>query len=244
MKVLQLNIWTARVGKPIFDLLEQENADIICFQEMLSLGFDLPSMMGAPLEELQAKLNYKYSFYSPVFSFRIMNRVGKWGNCILSRQKLLNSEVIFTNLEHVEDFNFEEYDYNIRNLQHAVVRIKNQDVHILNHHGHQIPEHKKGDANTLRQMKIIGDYIDKLSGPIIMCGDFNLFPKSESLEIINKRLSNLSVKYRLKTTRTPLTHKTEVCDYIFVSKDIKVNDFYASEQIVSDHKALVLDFDI
>jgi len=77
-----------------------------------------------------------------------------------------------------------------------------------------------------------------------LAGDFNLSPHSESLKIINGRLTNLPLKYRLKTTRTLLTHKTEVCDYLFVSKDITVNDFYASKKLVSDHLALILDFDI
>jgi endonuclease/exonuclease/phosphatase (EEP) superfamily protein YafD len=113
----------------------------------------------------------------------------------------------------------------------------------LTHHGYHIPDHKNGDEETLRQMKQLGEYIDSLDGPIILTGDFNLAPHSESLEQINARLINLCTQHRLKTTRTHLTHKTEVCDYIFVNNKVSVKSFQASDEIVSDHKALILEFD-
>lgn len=76
-----------------------------------------------------------------------------------------------------------------------------------------------------------------------MTGDFNLEPHSESLELINNMLTNLPIKYGLKTTRTELTHKTEVCDYIFVNDQVKVESFKALEDIASDHMALVTVFE-
>jgi endonuclease/exonuclease/phosphatase family metal-dependent hydrolase len=50
--------------------------------------------------------------------------------------------------------------------------------------------------------------------------------------------------YKFETTRNELTHKTEVCDYVFVSDDVKVKEFYASDRLVSDHAALILDFSL
>lgn len=244
MKILQLNTWSARIGQSVIDLLQEEDADLVCLQEVLSLESNMPSMLGVPLEGMLEELDYKNVFYSPVFNFRIMNRVGLWGNCIFSKRPFLSKEAMFTNLKFVEDFNFDEHDYNIRNFQHTVVKMNGKDLNVLNHHGHQIPEHKDGDASTMRQMNTIAKYLDELTGPVVLAGDFNLSPHSESLKIINGRLTNLPLKYRLKTTRTLLTHKTEVCDYLFVSKDITVNDFYASKKLVSDHLALILDFDI
>lgn len=87
---------------------------------------------------------------------------------------------------------------------------------------------------------MIVEYIKKLDGPVVLCGDFNLKPKSESLELINKILINHAKERGVITTRTPLTHKTEVCDYIFTSPDIDVKEFQVLDDIVSDHKALVV----
>lgn len=243
MKLLQINAWSGRLLKLLTELIQQEKPDFICMQEVVSLDAEIHSLLGT-LEEMQKDTNYKYQHYSKVFQFKLMNMQALWGNCILSNFPIMKKETVFTNLRFVKDFNFEEYDYNIRNLQHVIVDLGNKKLNILNHHGHHIPDHKNGDAQTLKQMGIVGEYLDKLSGPVILTGDFNLAPHSQSLGLINDRLKNLSVEYKLQTTRTPLTHKKEVCDYIFVNDEIRVRRFSASDELVSDHKALILEFDI
>jgi endonuclease/exonuclease/phosphatase family metal-dependent hydrolase len=243
MKILQVNTWSGRLLKPLSELIQAEKPDFLCLQEVVSLDADIHSLLGT-IEELKEETGYSEQYYSPVFRFRLMNREAYWGNCILSNHTLIEKNTIFTNQTYAEDFNFDEYDYNIRNLQHVVARVDGKKLNILNHHGHHIPSQKRGDAETMRQMKLIGEYIDSLSGPVILTGDFNLAPDSESLMQINNRLDNQSVKYKLKTTRTPLTHKTEVCDFIFTNDKVKVGGFKASDEIVSDHKALILEFEI
>jgi endonuclease/exonuclease/phosphatase family metal-dependent hydrolase len=243
MKILQVNTWSGRLLKPLSELIRAEKPDFLCLQEVVSLDADIHSLLGT-IEELNEETGYAEQYYSPVFHFKLMNKNAYWGNCIMSNFPLSEKNTIFTNHKYVEDFNFEEYDYNIRNLQHVAADVNGEQLHILNHHGHHIPSHKRGDDETLRQMRLIGEYLDTLDGPVILTGDFNLAPDSESLRQINDRLENQSVSHKLKTTRTPLTHKTEVCDYIFTNNKVKVINFEASDEIVSDHKALILEFDI
>jgi endonuclease/exonuclease/phosphatase (EEP) superfamily protein YafD len=126
----------------------------------------------------------------------------------------------------------------------VVVEVNGKALNILNHHGHHVPTHKNGDEHTLRQMEQITQYIQNLAGPVILTGDFNLSPHSESLELINSQLENLAIKYDLATTRTNLTKKKEVCDYIFVNNKVKVSTFQAYDEVVSDHKALGLEFEL
>ncbi len=184
-----------------------------------------------------------YAFMSPVFTLGMMARKADFGNCIISKYPIKNEETIFTGKQYVADFDFLNHDPNMRNLQHAVIKLPNgTDLNILNHHGHHIHQHKNGDAETMRQCSIIADNINKIEGRLILAGDFNLAPHSDSLEQINKLVKNLSIEAGLKTTRTQLTHKKEVCDYIFVSKKIKVISFDVSDEIVSDHKALIMEF--
>lgn len=246
MKLVQLNIWGGRVMPNIIRLAEAEQPDIMCLQEVISFDGDINSLFGT-IEEFQSKLSkpYKDFFYSPGIRFNFMHKNAEWGNAVLSRFKILERESRFTNLALIDNFNFEDYDYNARNFQHCVIETASgQKLNVLNHHGHHIPGHKNGDDETLRQMKQLADYIDTLGGPIILCGDFNLAPQSESLEILNAKLGNLSIKYNLPTTRTNLTPKNEVCDYIFVNEQVKVKNFEASDELVSDHKALILEFDV
>ncbi len=242
MRLIQLNAWGGRLESQLLEFITNQNPDLICFQEIISISGGNGGFF-TTLEKIQRNIKYE-AFMSPVFTFNFMRRQASFGNAILSNTTFKKSVVVFTNLKHKNNFDFDGDDYNVRNLQHVVIEHGNKKLNILNHHGHHIPEHKNGDAETMRQMKQIGEYIDTLEGPIILCGDFNLSPKSESLEQINTRLVNLPVEFRLKTTRTELTHKKEICDYVFVSKEVQVKDFSDSGQVVSDHKALILEFDV
>ena len=243
MKLVQLNTWGGRLDSSLGKFLKSQDADFLCLQEAVSLVG--PSAIFLPVEEIQEITGLEFSVFAPTFSINFMHRKAGHGNCIISRLPIQKSEVIFTNQEYEPDFDFVKHkNSNMRNFVHAVVDLNGQKLNLLTHHGYWIQEHKNGNPETLRQMKQLGEYIDDLDGPVILTGDFNLAPDSESIGLINQRLTNLSTKYKLTTTRTNLTHKKEVCDYIFVSDDVKVKSFTASDEVVSDHKALILEFDV
>lgn len=242
MKIVQLNIWGGRLGGQIIDLIKAEDPDIICLQEVVDAKGD--AAMSITLTEIAEKTGFNHVFMSPVFSYKIMNKVAHFGNAILSKHPITSEETIFTNLEYQTDFDFDDHDYNIRNLQHAIIDTGGQKLHVLNHHGHHIHQHKKGDKETLRQMQQISDYIKQLDGPVILTGDFNLAPDSESLQILNKQLHNQSVIHKLETTRTDLTFKKEVCDFIFTNDAVDLSEFYVAEKVASDHQALVALFSL
>ncbi len=242
MKLLQLNTWHLKLMKKVVDIIDEEKPDILTLQEV-------PDSAGNPglidtLTELNKTILYPHIYYSPVHNFEVMHATVAWGNVILTNQPIGDTSTIFTNGEHTDDFSFETHSYNIRNFQHVTLDIGDKKLHILNHHGYHISEHKNGNDETLKACQHIAAYISKLDGPVILAGDFNLAPDSESIKVFDGMLRNLSKEYHLKTTRTDLTNKQEVCDYIFVSEDITVNDFYASDIMASDHKALLLDFEI
>lgn len=245
MKLIQLNCWCGRIISPLARFLEQEKPDILCLQEAVTLeGGD--SVVFLTTDEIQKIINAKSIFISPVFSFGYMKRRANFGNCIISKRPIIKSETIFTADNFMENLDFAETEEsNMRNLQHAVVELGNgKKLNLLNHHGYHIPDHKNGNDETIRQCKIIADYAASLEGPVILTGDFNLAPSSKSIKQIDAVLDNLTTKNNLKSTRTSLTHKTEAVDYIFVNKYINVKEFRAADEPVSDHKALILEFDI
>ncbi len=243
MKLMQLNAWGGRVDHSLKDLLMDERPDFFCGQEIISYPKG-DSLLFFTAEEIEQAIDAKYSAFGATASIPYMKGQAEFGNIIISKQPIIKSEVVFTNLDFVEDFSFEEYDYNIRNFVHAVVETNGKKLNLITHHGHHVRDHKKGNEDTDRQMKIIHDYIKELEGPVILTGDFNLEPTSKSLEELNSLLVNLSTKNNLQTTRNELTTKTEVCDYIFISKDIKVKKFYVHQKLVSDHQALILEFSV
>ncbi|MBX4201794.1 endonuclease/exonuclease/phosphatase family protein [Candidatus Saccharibacteria bacterium] len=243
MKLVQLNVWWGgKLDNSIKQLLETEVADILCLQEAASSTLkDAGPFL--TIESMQ-KLGYSYKEFAPEFSLKFMRNDISFGNAILSNLPIKFSSAIYTNLEHVEDFDFSLHDYNIRNVLHCVYEISGKRLNVLTHHGHHVHEHKNGNEDTLRQMEQIVDYVKGLEGEVILTGDFNLAPNSKSLQLLNNVLDNLAIKYGLETTRNSLTTKDEVCDYIFVSSGVNVESFIASEELVSDHMALILDFSI
>jgi len=241
MKLLQLNVWGGRLESSVLGLLKKEQPDIICLQEAVSVPRGENVGYFGPVETLAKELGMHLS-YAPSVGFKFMHTTVESGNAVLSKQPIASEHITFTRKEYIKDFDAVSDDYNARNLLHVIIDTEDGVLNVLTHHGHHVQAHKNGNEETMRQCKLIADYASKLKGKVILTGDFNLSPHSESLEQINKVLTNLSIKEKLQTTRTGLTHKTEVCDYIFVSSDVHVTSFKALDDIVSDHKALTVEF--
>lgn len=246
MKILQTNIWQGRLVKSFIDLIKETNPDIITLQEVCSckdVDFDVFNL--SSLEDITREFPNYNEILAPTCSFPAMKYEVLFGNAILSRLPIMDNKIIFTNLEFKKNFDAKSDDYNIRNFIHAEIEINKTKVNAITHHGYHIPKTKEGNEETLRQMIMLRDYIKQLSGPIILTGDFNLSPKCESLEVLNKELNNLCILNNVQTTRNEFsTNIPQVCDYIFVNDLVKVNNFEVEKKLVSDHQALLLNFEI
>lgn len=240
MKLLQLNIWGGRLGSKIKELIQREQPDVVCFQEAIKVAGGRGFIFDE-LGEIQKDTNFDYCYFSPSLQWKLMQRKAEFGLAIMSKTPFLSSQNAFIGLELNTDFDITTDDYNVRSLQHVTISHNDNAINILNYHGHHVPDHKNGDAETMRQCLFIAEYAKTLVGSIILCGDFNLNPNSESLELINATLVNHTKEQGIGTTRTLLTHKTEVCDYIFTSSDIRVRNFQVLDDIASDHKALTIE---
>lgn len=64
------------------------------------------------------------------------------------------------------------------------------------------------------------------------------------MQVFSGLLTDLSAKYGLTNTYNNLNFNNAVCDYILVNNKVTVNHFEMSEKLISDHNALILDFDI
>lgn len=243
MKLLTLNVWQGRLERVLLKHLETIDVDIACMQEAVDYGEKYHGLISS-YRKIGMTLGLENQFFSPLTTMRLGDRDLVHGNITYSNIPFTETTTVFTKGTFTENFDFDTDDYNIRAFQHALIEVDGKKLNVINHHGHHIDAHKLGDEETLRQVRQIVDYTKKLEGATIICGDFNLSPESESIQLLDKHLQNLPVEYSLKTTRSQLTHKNEVCDYIFVSSDIIVNEFFMDKTIISDHNALILDFDL
>ncbi len=76
-----------------------------------------------------------------------------------------------------------------------------------------------------------------------MCGDFNLLPDTQSIQILEDTgLRNLIKETGVTSTRTSHYTKPEkFADYAFVSKNLNIKEFKVLPDEVSDHSPLCLE---
>ena len=134
-------------------------------------------------------------------------------------------------------------------FQYIQVRNGGRFLTIVNEHGIAIPGDKLDTPARIVQSEKIVEFLEAAKGAKIVCGDFNLDPKTESIKILEKNLRNLISEFRTPTTRSALNRTkyppNEVqlfADYMFVSQDINVKNFQVPDVPISDHLPLVLEF--
>lgn len=247
MKIIQLNIWHGKLGDSAIQFLNDEQPDIVCLQEASQIQGPTYGMV-VSLDIIQRQADLAYAVFAPTFSHQLMGQKCTFGNAILSKFPLDRQETVFTSEAYRDEFDASQNDHNIRNLQIVNARLPNgKQLTIANHHGYNTQD-PSGNEQTLEATKKLAVHLaayPKL--PLILCADLNISPDSPAMQPLNNlALTNLTVKHGIKKTLSSV-HKLDLniaCDYIFVSPDIKVRRFSTSDAIVSDHKPLILEFDI
>ena len=107
---------------------------------------------------------------------------------------------------------------------------------------------KQDSERSILQYEKIMQIAKRDDLPTIILWDFNLFPETKSIKMIEKDFRNLIKEYNIKSTRPDfkdhLDKWNNVVDYIFVDDKIKVDDFEVLNTDISDHLPLILDFEI
>src|SRR6185295_10315208 len=86
LKLIQLNIWQGKILIAVSRFLKEQDADIVCLQEVFSSDGQIPPLdMLSSLEILQKRLSYPYVYYEPAFSFTVSGLKVRMGNAILSK---------------------------------------------------------------------------------------------------------------------------------------------------------------
>src|SRR3989338_277162 len=93
--------------------------------------------------------------------------------------------------------------------------------------------------NTLK----IREFLSGRREAKILCGDFNLLPQTESMQLLELGMKNLIIEFKVKTTRNDLYKREEkYSDYILTSPGINIQKFEVDNVTVSDHLPLLLEF--
>ncbi len=244
MKLIQLNIWDGRLIMQAIPFLKKEDPDIVNLQEV-GAGMDV-ALYFTTYQKLKSALNYKYTFYAPWITTTFAGREVSFGQLIMSKYPITYKNLIFTHGQFTRNHAFDKAIFDVRALQHARIKIGKEVINDLSYHGYLVFNNgRMGNSVTEADSKKILRYMKSLDHDekIMLTGDFNLSPRSESLKILSEDYENLILKYKIKTTRNQFAFDSVPVDNIFVNDRVKVRSFRVPKVLISDHLPLVMNFD-
>jgi endonuclease/exonuclease/phosphatase family metal-dependent hydrolase len=247
MKLIQINVWCGRVRNSTIEFLKEQDADIVCTQEIIHSEQELPGLFDAYTIHRNILEMYPFCYFSPTFDYTHYGVKTLFGSAIYSKYPILDQRTVFVHGRYAASRSVDsDSGTNVRNLQIIVLDTPQGKLTVANHHGYHTFNHL-GDTVSVETMSKVATELSSIDSPLIFAGDLNTSYESDAIKVFeNSLLRNLTEENNIKTTLSQLSRvPIDVpCDYIFVSKNVHVNEFTVSEKIVSDHKALVLDFDV
>jgi endonuclease/exonuclease/phosphatase family metal-dependent hydrolase len=248
IKFITLNIWQGgNLMEGIIDFLKSENPDIITLQEVYNSHDNSLARNFQSLDVLNSQLNFPYNSFSPAFKNTKEKKNAVQGNAVLSRFPIKSNSEVFYDEPYREyddhEKNSDEFPFVPRNLQHSIINIENRELNVFNTQGIWGTDWLDSERR-LHMGELIAEQVKDLEN-VILAGDFNLFPSTKTVELIEDHLKNvfkneLTTSFNMKQKTNPNTnYATSVVDMIFVSKNIKVIQHYCPQVDISDHLPLV-----
>ena len=228
--------------------LAQEDADFVAMQEVTTRGFNLTADKGTNLfEELKARLGMEGVYHGDL-KLRD-DPQSTFGNAVFSKHKILNKNVIV--LKTFEPVTLEELDGESaaeirplisRHLLTAQVNLFGKEIAILSWHGAWTAP-PVDTAETLRQSRLVANYLSSLKTHFILGGDLNNTPDSKTVGLVSKVANNLMFGSSVVQTTHPKIHKIAprgfLIDYVFVSPHFRLVSIKVPQVLISDHLPVV-----
>jgi len=251
MKIITLNTWGGRAGKKeLLSFFDKNKADVFCLQEIWKAPYDNldGGLVGGSSLDQDKILVYGVKEISEVLnnylSFFRSHHGDNYGLMTLVKNDIEISEEGEIFVYKFKGFVPEgDIGNHARNIQYT--KLLNNNLTIINFHGLWNGKGKGDSDDRIEQSKKIIEFIKSLDTEVVLCGDFNLLPETESIKIIEDAgLRNLIKENNIQSTRTSFYTKPDKhADYIFVSSGVKVLDFKVLPDEVSDHSALYLEIE-
>lgn len=242
-KLISLNLWGGHVLEPLLSFLKrEEKIDIFCFQELYD---EATQKMSDEDREIHLDLFRRIQSHLPNYISLFAPVIPGYGIGMLIKKDVLAIKAHGDVLIHENPEYKGSGPTHSRKLQWVTIVVKNKEVMLINVHGLWNGKGKGDSPERLAQSQKIRSFMDSHNMPMIICGDFNLRPDTESLNIIREGMEDLIMQKGITSTRTSFYPKEEkFADYIFTSSTLKVNTFRVLSDEVSDHAPLFLDFQV
>lgn len=245
MKLISLNAWGGILKDELHTFIRKQavDTDIFCFQEM----FD--NAINARVDELG---NIDINLYRTITDllpshrgFYAPSQDDDEGLAIFVKPDIELEEVGDVFVHRFRNAMIDSDGKTLgRNIQFAKCRQNGQDFTIINFHGLWNGGGKSDSPDRLQQSKKILEFMNtQAHRKIILVGDFNLAPDTESLAILEKGMRNLIKENGVTSTRNHYyTKPVKFADYAIVSNDLDLKKFEVLQDVVSDHLPLLMEF--
>lgn len=252
VKFICLNLWLGgKLFEPMLDFLKKENVDILALQEVYDGKNAKLEKRFRSMDILAKKFDMPHYFFSPAcVDVRKEGKITN-GNAVFSRFPIIESKTTFFDIPFGERTNYEDFSekrdftQTPRNIQTATLKINSQEINVFNTQGIWGKDGNDSERRLKMSETIIRE-IEKKEN-VILAGDFNVWPETETIKMIENDLTNI-FKGKISTTFNLKRKDPEfipmIVDYIFASKNLKIIDSYCPQVDISDHFPLVCVFDI
>jgi endonuclease/exonuclease/phosphatase family metal-dependent hydrolase len=252
-KVFDLYNWSHNMDtrKKIFEMIDDEHPDIICFQEFYSRDsskynnyealFKIANLKNAHVE-YTSHGRFKQHFGIATYTkYPIINRgkidFGYKGNnvCIYT-DLLIGKDTVRVYNMHLQSIAFSKDDYKYaEDLQNE--QATTEDVE---HSKNILRRLKRAFVKRSKQADLIGAHIQSSPYKVFVCGDFNDTPTSYTYSTISKQLDDSFVKSGrgLGKTYSGVFPSFRI-DYILHSKSFQSYNFKIIKEEYSDHYPVV-----
>lgn len=240
----------------MFDLIKQQNADVLCLQEFHTAGPSRPEFYDN-ITPIQKDLGYPYYYFSfdtdsdnLFYSTIIFSRFPiidsgfvryprpSLPDVLIHADLKINNDTIRVYATHLQSLQFGKEDYA------RIENVKAGDSVIGSSKG-ILAKIKRGFTNRSIQANIIKDVLAVNPHPVLFCGDLNDIPNSYTYRTVRGNLQDAFLKkgFGIGRTFSSLSPTLRI-DYIFADKNFRIKQFNRIVKKLSDHYMLVADVEL
>ncbi len=239
----------------MFDLIKQQDADVLCLQEFHTST--LPDFYDN-ITPVQKELGYPY-FY---FSFDTDGDSLYYSSIIFSRYPVIDSgfiryprptlpDVLLHADIKVNNDTIRIYTTHLQSLQlgkkdyERINKIKSAEDSLVSNSRSILSKLKRGISNRSIQADIISDVLEDSPHPVLLCVDLNDIPNSYTYHTVRANMQDAFLKkgFGIGRTFTALSPTLRI-DYIFADSHFKIKQFNRIVKNLSDHYMLVADVEL
>ena len=239
----------------MFDLIKQQNADVLCLQEFHT---SIDSSYWDNIKPIQEELGYPYYYFSfdndgdkHYYSSIIFSRypivdTGRMRyprptlpDVLLHTDLKVNGDTIRVFTTHLQSLQFGRKEYE------KIDKIANARDSLLANSRSILSKLRKGFSYRSIQAYLAHSIIRDSPHPVILCGDLNDVPNSYTYNRMRGGMQDAFLKkgFGIGRTFSNLSPTLRI-DYIFADKHFKVKQFTRQVKKLSDHYMLVADVEL